>query len=74
MFRWLLLIALAVAVALGLMVGILNPQEVQFDLFFYERALPLGVVMLLCFFAGGLLATLIATLSRVVRRSKHQSE
>ncbi len=74
MFRWLLLIALAVAVALGLVVGILNPQEVNFDLLFFKGALPLGAIMLLCFIAGILLATLWGLFRRLMRLSKRRSE
>lgn len=74
MFRWLLLVALAVAVALGLMVGVLNPQEVNFDLFFLKESLPLGALMLSCFILGILVASLIGVLSRLMRLSKRRSE
>lgn len=74
MFRWLLLIALAVAVVLGLMVGILNPQEVRVDLLFYSGTLPLGAVMLLCFIAGLILATFYGALRRLMRLTKRPSE
>ena len=74
MFRWLLLIVLAVAVVLGLMVGILNPQQVRVDLFFYSGTLPLGAVMLLCFIAGSIVAMFYAALRRLMRLTKRPSE
>lgn len=74
MFRWLLLIALAVAVALGLVVGILNPQQVNFDLFFVEGALPLGALMLLCFIVGILVAFFLSGFRHLMRLAKRRSE
>jgi len=74
MFRWLLLIVLAVAVMSGLMVGILNPQEVRIDLFLYSGTLPLGVVMLLCLIAGMIVAVFFGALRRLMRFKKHPSE
>lgn len=74
MFRWLLLIVLAVAVVLGLMVGILNPQQVQVDLFFYSGRLPLGAVMLLCLVAGMIVTAFFGALRRLLRFKKRPSE
>lgn len=74
MFRWLLLIVLAVAVLLGLTVGMLNPQQVRVDLFFYSGTLPLGAVMLLCFIAGMIVALFVGALRRLMRLTKHSSE
>ena len=74
MFRWLLLIVLAVAVVLGLMVGMLNPQQVLVDLFFYSGTLPLGAVMLLCFIAGMIVALFVGALRRLMRLTKRSSE
>ncbi len=74
MFRWLLLIVLAVAVVLGLMVGMLNPQQVLVDLFFYSGTLPLGAVMLLCFIAGMIVALFMDALRRLMRLTKRSSE
>ncbi|HEY7906055.1 MAG TPA: LapA family protein [Wenzhouxiangella sp.] len=73
MFRWLLLIALAVAVALGLLVGILNPDKVNFDLLFFQGSLPLGAIMLLCFISGILLAACFGGFRRLMRLSKRRS-
>ncbi len=74
MFRWLLLLALAVAVALGLTVGLLNPQVVRFDLFFFAGSLPLGAVMLLCFVTGMVLTALFGLLTRLFRLTTRRPE
>jgi len=72
MFRWLLLLCVLVAVVLGLLVGVLNPNIVSFDLFFFQYELPLGALMLVCFFAGSAVAILIGavfSLGRIAKRS-----
>ncbi len=68
MFRWLLLLVLAVAVGLGFIVGILNPQSVFVDLGFFEGSVPLGALMLLCILSGMLLALGLTGIGRLLSR------
>ena len=68
MFRWLLLLVLAVAVGLGFIVGILNPQTVSIDLGILAGSLPLGALMLLCFLSGMLLAFALTGMGRLFAR------
>ncbi len=52
MFRWLLLISLALAAMAGLTLGVLNTEAVAVDLLIAEMAVPTGALMLGCFALG----------------------
>lgn len=66
MYRWLLLIVVLVAMAAGLVVGILNPDTVSIDLLFVQFSLPLGALVLGAMMAGVLLGLLLALIVFVV--------
>jgi uncharacterized membrane protein YciS (DUF1049 family) len=59
MFRWLLLLAVLIAGAVGLAVGVLNPSSVVLDLAFFQPELPLGGLVLLVFAVGTLCGLLL---------------
>lgn len=59
MFRWLLLIAVLIAGAVGLAVGVLNPSSVVLDLAFIQPELPLGGLVLSVFAVGTLCGLLL---------------
>ncbi|MFP4207757.1 MAG: hypothetical protein ACLFSC_03800 [Wenzhouxiangella sp.] len=59
MYRWLLLLAVLLAAAVGLAIGVLNPDPVELDLMLAAPMLPLGGLVLLVFAAGLLCGLLI---------------
>lgn len=66
MYRWLLLIVVLVAIAAGLVVGILNPDTISVDLLFAKFALPLGALVLGAMVIGVLLGLVLALILFVV--------
>ena len=72
MFRWLLLLMVVVAVALGLFVGMLNPQDVTFDLIWIQGQWPLGALLLVAFILGGVVTWLFSTLFGWMRLRKRR--
>jgi uncharacterized membrane protein YciS (DUF1049 family) len=67
MFRWVLLLLLIMALAFGLFVGALNPQDVAFDLLWVQGQSPLGVLLLVAFISGGAVTWVFSTLTRWMR-------
>ena len=59
MYRTLLYIFAAIAVILGLLIGVFNAQRVELDLFWIKLDWPLGLLIVLAF-VGGLLAGILA--------------
>lgn len=62
MFRWIVLIACLLAAAIGLAVGVMNPDPVDLRLPAFELSLPLGSLLVIVFSAGlavGLLLFLV---------------
>lgn len=70
MYWWLLLCFVAVALGLGFLVGILNPQTVTVDLFFRSYNLPLGALVLVCVVVGSVASGLIGGVMRLLHRLK----
>ncbi|MFW5927234.1 MAG: lipopolysaccharide assembly protein LapA domain-containing protein [Wenzhouxiangella sp.] len=66
MYRWLLLILLLVAIGVGLVVGVLNPDAVALDLLFVQWSLPLGALVLGAMMAGVLIGLVLAFVMFVV--------
>ncbi len=66
MYWWLLLCFVAVALGLGFLVGILNPQTVTVDLFLRSYNLPLGALILVCVVLGSVVSGRIASNEAVV--------
>jgi len=59
MYRTLLYIFAAIAVILGLLIGVFNAQRVELDLFWIQLDWPLGLLIVLAF-VSGLLAGILA--------------
>lgn len=78
MYRWFLLLAVLVSAALGLLVGVLNPDPVIIDLALVAPQLPLGGLILLVFaigvIVGLLLFWILFDLPARVRRRTRQSK
>lgn len=79
MYRWLLLIAVLVSAALGLLIGVLNPDPVQIDLALASPQLPLGGLILLVFAVGVIVGLLLFWIlfdlpARVRRRARRGKE
>jgi len=52
MYRWFLLLAVLLAAALGLAIGVLNPTPVVLDIALLQQELPLGGLVLIVFALG----------------------
>lgn len=52
MFRWIVLIACLLAAAVGLAVGVMNPELVDFSIPGNELSLPLGSLLVIFFVIG----------------------
>jgi len=59
MYRTLLFIFAAIAVILGLLIGVFNAQRVELDIFWVQLDWPLGLLIVLAFVIG-LLAGILA--------------
>lgn len=66
MFRWFLLVLVLVAVAAGLLVGVLNPDSVELDFLIFEFSAPLGATVLAALVAGVLVGLLLALVMFIV--------
>lgn len=78
MYRWLLLIGLLVAIAAGLIFGILNPDTVPVHLLFVQLSVPLGALVLSALVAGTLLGLVLGLIvfylpGRLRRRRRDRS-
>lgn len=77
MFRWIVLITCVFAVAIGLAIGVMNPEPVVVNLPGLTFSLPLGSLLMLVFALGlvcGLLVYLMLFhLPSRLRRGRHQS-
>lgn len=72
MFRWVLLLLVVMAVSLGLFVGVLNPQDVTFDLMWIQGQSPLGALLLVAFILGGVVTWLFGVLFGWMRLRKRR--
>jgi len=77
MFRWIVLVTCLFAVAIGLAIGVMNPEPVVVNLPGLTFSLPLGSLLMLVFALGlvcGLLVYLMLFhLPSRLRRSRHPS-
>jgi len=71
-FRWLLLVLVFVALAFGLLVGVLNPDQVSFDLYWVQGQGPLGALLVAAFAAGGTVMWVLSVLTRWMRLKKRR--
>ncbi|GAB4176850.1 MAG: hypothetical protein Kow0020_12790 [Wenzhouxiangellaceae bacterium] len=69
MLRWFMLLLLIVALILGIMVGVLNPDPVKLDLLFWELTGPAGMLLVAVFVGGLLCGLLVAVISGWLRRA-----
>ncbi|MFU8831556.1 MAG: hypothetical protein ACNA7J_05295 [Wenzhouxiangella sp.] len=73
MFRWIVLIACVLAAAVGLAVGVMNPEPVRATLPGLEFEMALGSLLVIVFIAGVLVGSLLFLFffhlpSRMIRR------
>lgn len=77
MYRWIVLIACVFAIAIGLAIGVMNPEPVGVNLAGLTFSLPLGSLLMLVFALGlvcGLLVYLVLFhLPSRLRRGRHAS-
>jgi len=65
-FRWILVLLLIAAAALGVAIGLFNPQTVNFDLVIWAWQAPLGAVVVTALVVGVLLGMLLFALGFAV--------
>ncbi len=63
------IIALMFVIA-GIIIGALNQQSVEIDLFFFHYQASLGLVLLLCVLAGALLGGALASIGLLLAKRK----
>lgn len=68
MWRWLLGIVLVVSVALGILIGALNPDPVLLDLAVLQWSAPAGIIVVVSCAAGFVLGVVVAALALLLRR------
>lgn len=66
MRRWVLLVTLILAVATGLLIGMLNAEVVTLDVLFTTLQAPLGLIVMITFVSGLLIGVLALWSLRVL--------